>query len=119
VFDVFDVHSGRPISICGNYWHGPQPYPARLVSSTIVRKRPHIKVLSSPVSRVAPNVRFEVHDARDEWTFAENHFDFINARTLAGSILDWPKFLALCYRYVEASFLVRYHIFLTLDFADI
>lgn len=43
--------------------------------------------------RVPPNVQFEIEDANDEWTYAPNSFDFIHARTLAGSIFDWNKFL--------------------------
>ncbi|WPH01370.1 Hypothetical protein R9X50_00421300 [Acrodontium crateriforme] len=52
----------------------------------------------SPIqpSWVPPNVSFYVEDATGEWSFAPDDFDFIHARTLAGSILDWPSFLQRC-----------------------
>ncbi|TQB73934.1 hypothetical protein MPDQ_005413 [Monascus purpureus] len=50
---------------------------------------------------VPPNVQFEIEDANDEWTYAPNSFDFIHARTLAGSIFDWNKFLRSCYRHAK------------------
>lgn len=46
---------------------------------------------------VPPNVRFEINDVTDDWTYPENSFDFIFARCMAGSIQDWPKFLQECY----------------------
>jgi SAM-dependent methyltransferase len=50
---------------------------------------------------VPPNVQFVIEDASETWTFARNHFDFIHARTLAGSIQDWPKFLRQCYDHLK------------------
>ena len=50
---------------------------------------------------VPPNVRFEIDDAREPWTFPLNHFDFIHARTLAGSLQDWPTFLKQCYKHLK------------------
>ena len=41
---------------------------------------------------VPPNVRFEIDDAADDWTFPKESFDFIHVRGLFGSIRDWPKF---------------------------
>lgn len=57
----------------------------------------------SPIqaSWVPPNVKFEIDDATDEWTFPPNHFDFIHARTMAGSILDWPVFIKQCYTHLK------------------
>ncbi|KAJ4265099.1 hypothetical protein NW762_005345 [Fusarium torreyae] len=47
--------------------------------------------------RVPPNVKFEVEDATQDWTFPSDKFDFIHARTLAGAIQDWPALLTQCY----------------------
>lgn len=44
-----------------------------------------------------PNVRFEIDDATQPWTFDRNHFDLIHVRTLAGAISDWPALLAQCF----------------------
>lgn len=40
--------------------------------------------------RVPPNVKFEIDDAEEDWTFREQ-FDFIHCRYLATAIQDWPK----------------------------
>ncbi|KAI6784652.1 uncharacterized protein J7T54_006698 [Emericellopsis cladophorae] len=42
-------------------------------------------------SWVPPNLRFEVDDCLLEWTWPENHFDFIHARCMYGSIPDWTE----------------------------
>lgn len=53
----------------------------------------------SPIqpSFVPPNVRFEVDDMEDVWTYTQK-FDFIHARYLVGSIRDWPKLISNCYK---------------------
>lgn len=40
---------------------------------------------------VPPNCRFEIDDARDEWTYPNDYFDFIHIRSLFGSIDNWGK----------------------------
>ncbi|KAL7274175.1 hypothetical protein RUND412_002935 [Rhizina undulata] len=47
----------------------------------------------SPIqpSYVPPNLRFEVDDIEDDWTYQEDSFDFIHLRHMAGYIYDWPK----------------------------
>lgn len=47
---------------------------------------------------IPPNLKFEIDDATQEWTFSENHFDYIHMRYLFGSIADWPKLLKQAYR---------------------
>ncbi|CCE32992.1 uncharacterized protein CPUR_06915 [Claviceps purpurea 20.1] len=47
---------------------------------------------------VPPNVRFEVDDASLEWTWNENHFDFIHIRYMLGGIQDWPALFKEAYR---------------------
>ncbi|RDW57226.1 hypothetical protein BP5796_12676 [Coleophoma crateriformis] len=47
---------------------------------------------------VPPNVQFIIDDAELEWTYADNSFDFIHARTLGGSIKDFPRLLKQAYR---------------------
>ncbi|KAK0710521.1 S-adenosyl-L-methionine-dependent methyltransferase [Apiosordaria backusii] len=53
----------------------------------------------SPVqpSWVPPNVRFEIEDATQPWTFRENSFDFVHMRYLFGSIADWDGLFAQAY----------------------
>ncbi|KAF9629250.1 hypothetical protein BFW01_g10453 [Lasiodiplodia theobromae] len=56
----------------------------------------------SPIqpSFVPPNVRFEVDDMEDVWTYTQK-FDFIHARYLVGSIRDWPKLISNCYKFLK------------------
>jgi ubiquinone/menaquinone biosynthesis C-methylase UbiE len=49
-------------------------------------------------SWVPPNLKFELDDAQLDWTFPDNHFDFIHVRLLMGSIRDWPKLYSEIYR---------------------
>lgn len=45
----------------------------------------------SPIqpSWVPPNVKFQIEDCCQEWTFEEDSIDFIHMRYLTGSIPDW------------------------------
>ncbi|KAK0631451.1 S-adenosyl-L-methionine-dependent methyltransferase [Immersiella caudata] len=53
----------------------------------------------SPIqpSWVPPNVRFEIEDCCQPWTFPSNHFDFIHIRGLVGSIDDWNALFKRAY----------------------
>ncbi|KAK4497349.1 hypothetical protein PRZ48_011800 [Zasmidium cellare] len=57
----------------------------------------------SPVqpSWVPPNVKFEIDDARDEWTYPADYFDFIHIRQLAGSMLDWNDLISQSYHHLR------------------
>lgn len=46
-------------------------------------------------------MRFIIDDITQPWDFPINSFDFIHVRCLAGSITDWPEFLAQAYRYAK------------------
>ncbi|KAF4313836.1 methyltransferase type 11 [Botryosphaeria dothidea] len=56
----------------------------------------------SPIqpSFLPPNVRFEIDDIEDDWTYTEK-FDFIHARYLLGAIKDWPALIQKCYKYLK------------------
>ncbi|KAI9864789.1 MAG: hypothetical protein M1813_002559 [Trichoglossum hirsutum] len=56
----------------------------------------------SPIqpSMVPPNVRFEINDIEDTWTYATS-FDYIHCRYMAGSILDWPKLARQAYKHTK------------------
>jgi len=47
---------------------------------------------------VPPNCKFELEDASLEWTYRENHFDFIHIRYLPGAISDWTALYKQAYR---------------------
>ena len=48
-------------------------------------------------SWVPANVKFEIDDVEEPWTFPEK-FDFIHARYLAAAIVDWPKLVRQAFR---------------------
>ncbi|KAL1962493.1 hypothetical protein VTN77DRAFT_9614 [Rasamsonia byssochlamydoides] len=45
---------------------------------------------------VPPNLRFEIDDAEEEWSFSQP-FEYIHIRSMAGSIADWPRLLQQAY----------------------
>ncbi|RDW57667.1 hypothetical protein BP5796_12468 [Coleophoma crateriformis] len=52
----------------------------------------------SPIqpSFIPPNVRFEIDDLEEPWTFS-SPFDFIYCRQMTGSFSDWPNFFKQAY----------------------
>lgn len=50
---------------------------------------------------VPPNCQFEIDDVSLEWTFPENHFDFIHVRELFGCIPDWDFFFEQAYTHTK------------------
>ena len=42
------------------------------------------------------NVKFEVDDAEDNWTF-QHQFDFVHCRYLAAAMSDWEKLVRQCF----------------------
>ena len=63
-----------------------------------------------------PNVKFEIDDATQRWTWPDNTFDFVHIRFLTGAIKDWPALFREAYRcckpggYVESGeFAPRYY----------
>ncbi|KAJ3524446.1 hypothetical protein NM208_g12058 [Fusarium decemcellulare] len=54
----------------------------------------------SPVqpSWVPPNVKFEIEDCTQEWTFDSNSIDYVHMRYLVGSIVDWTALFKESFR---------------------
>lgn len=58
-------------------------------------------------SWVPPNVKFEIDDVEDTWTWPENHFDLIFSRLMiSGSIQNLPTYTQQIFRFVIEAFLV-------------
>nr|XP_036578046.1 methyltransferase domain-containing protein [Colletotrichum truncatum]KAF6785176.1 methyltransferase domain-containing protein [Colletotrichum truncatum] len=55
-----------------------------------------VDLSASQPSFVPPNVRFEIDDIEESWTFSQP-FDYIHSRMMKGSIRDWKNFLQNCY----------------------
>lgn len=50
---------------------------------------------------VPPNVKFEVDDAEQSWTFPEAHFDLVHTRIMNAFLQDWDRFLQHAYRHLK------------------
>lgn len=50
---------------------------------------------------IPPNLRFEIDDACDDWSYPENSFNLIHVRSLYGAIADWPAFYATVLRHLK------------------
>ncbi|KAK5653418.1 hypothetical protein OQA88_8903 [Cercophora sp. LCS_1] len=46
---------------------------------------------------VPPNLRFEIEDCTQAWTFPTDHFDYIHLRWLVGSVDDWYLLIKRAY----------------------
>ncbi|KEZ41752.1 hypothetical protein SAPIO_CDS6727 [Scedosporium apiospermum] len=57
----------------------------------------------SPIqpSFIPPNCKFEVDNVTKDWTFPENHFDFIHIRYMTGCIPDWVGFYKKIMRHLK------------------
>ncbi|KAL2159464.1 hypothetical protein VTH06DRAFT_2469 [Thermothelomyces fergusii] len=69
-------------------------------------EHPNVEVIGTDISPiqpswVPPNVRFEIEDATQSWTFAENSFDYVHLRYLYGSIADWEQLFREAYRVLK------------------
>ncbi|KAI0476548.1 S-adenosyl-L-methionine-dependent methyltransferase [Xylariaceae sp. FL0804] len=64
---------------------------------------PNSEVIGTDISPsqpewVPPNLKFEIEDCTQEWTFQPNSFDYIHMRYLFGSIQDWDALHREAYR---------------------
>lgn len=68
---------------------------------------PAAEVIGIDLSPIQPdwvptNVKFEIDDVEDTWTWPSDHFDLIHSQLLiSGSIVDWRKYFTQAFRYVE------------------
>ncbi|KAH7246539.1 S-adenosyl-L-methionine-dependent methyltransferase [Fusarium tricinctum] len=66
-------------------------------------EHPNIEVIGtdlSPIqpSWVPPNVKFEIEDATETWSWSDNTFDLVHMRYLIGSITDWGALFKEAFR---------------------
>jgi SAM-dependent methyltransferase len=50
---------------------------------------------------IPPNCEFEIDDVTLEWTFPQNHFDFIHLREMFGSVADWDQLFEQAFRHTK------------------
>ncbi|KAL8698147.1 MAG: hypothetical protein Q9224_001985 [Gallowayella concinna] len=48
-----------------------------------------------------PNVKYQVDDIEQPWTFPTDHFDFIHSRIMLGSLRDWPFFFTQSFKHLR------------------
>jgi hypothetical protein len=67
-------------------------------------KNPESEIIGTDLSPIQPsyvpsNIKFEIDDVDDDWTFPEDHFDYIHERLLiSGSIKDHQRFFHQAFR---------------------
>ncbi|KAI1190801.1 S-adenosyl-L-methionine-dependent methyltransferase [Nemania serpens] len=74
-----------------------------LTTSDFADIYPEAEVIGTDISPsqpewVPPNLKFEIEDCTQPWTYQPNSFDFIHLRYLYGSISDWDALYAQAFR---------------------
>ena len=69
---------------------------------------PNAEVIGTDVSPIQPswlppNVKFELDDCNQEWTWADDSFDFINMRLLVGIVDDWYALFRNAFRVCKSG----------------
>ncbi|KAL8948063.1 MAG: hypothetical protein Q9222_005716 [Ikaeria aurantiellina] len=49
----------------------------------------------------APNVKYQVDDLEQPWTFPPAHFDLVHTRIMLGSLRDWPAFFTQSFKHLR------------------
>ncbi|KAF5962632.1 methyltransferase [Fusarium bulbicola] len=75
---------------------------------------PDTQVIGTDVSPIQPgwippNLRFDIEDCTQEWTFAPNSQDYIHFRWLVGSIVDWDQLFKEAYKCLEPGSFIESH----------
>nr|RBQ97258.1 hypothetical protein FVER53263_06746 [Fusarium verticillioides] len=75
---------------------------------------PDAQVIGTDVSPIQPgwippNLRFDIDDCTQEWTFAPNSQDYIHFRWLVGSIVDWDQLFKEAYRCLKPGGYIESH----------
>ena len=63
------------------------------------------------------NVKFEIDDAEESWTFREP-FDFVHLRYLAAAIQDWPRLAQQTYEFTKPGGFVEFQDFDLLYYSE-
>lgn len=69
-----------------------------------------VDISASMPAFVPPNVRFEIDDVEDPWTYS-TPFNYIHCRYMTGSIKDWPKLMSQCFEHLEPGGWVEFQDF--------
>ncbi|KAL8822313.1 MAG: hypothetical protein Q9191_006948 [Dirinaria sp. TL-2023a] len=66
---------------------------------------PNTEIIGTDISPTQPswvpaNVKFEIDDCEQPWTF-EKPFDFVHARYMAATVIDWQKFVDQAFKFTN------------------
>ncbi|CAJ0542641.1 Ff.00g001800.m01.CDS01 [Fusarium sp. VM40] len=69
-------------------------------------KYPSCEVIGTDISPiqpswVPPNVKFEIEDCSQDWTYPPDSFDYVHLRYLVGCIPDWDKLFQEAYKVLK------------------
>ncbi|RKK14169.1 hypothetical protein BFJ66_g4253 [Fusarium oxysporum f. sp. cepae] len=75
---------------------------------------PDAQIIGTDVSPIQPgwippNLRFDIEDCTQEWTFAPNSQDYIHFRWLVGSIVDWDQLFKEAYGCLKPGGYIESH----------
>ncbi|CVL00774.1 related to methyltransferase [Fusarium mangiferae] len=75
---------------------------------------PDTQVIGTDVSPIQSgwiplNLRFDIEDCTQQWTFAPNSQDYIHLRWLVGSIVDWDQLFKEAYRCLKPGGYIESH----------
>ncbi|KAL4733969.1 S-adenosyl-L-methionine-dependent methyltransferase [Aspergillus similis] len=79
-------------------------------------QRPDLRT-SAELSRVPPNVIFEVDDVESEWP-PRAPFDFIHSRYMCGSIKDWPRLAQQAYNQLKPGGWIEFQEFYLVNYSE-
>lgn len=69
-----------------------------------------VDISASMPAYLPPNVRFEIDDVEDSWTY-KLPFDYIHSRYMAGSIQNWPRLMTQCFQHLKPGGWVEFQDF--------
>ncbi|KAI3548638.1 hypothetical protein CSPX01_03067 [Colletotrichum filicis] len=65
-------------------------------------EHPEAEMLELTRHSLPPNVKFEVDDIEEPWTYS-TPFDYIHTRMMTSSICDWPRFFKQAFEHLEVG----------------
>jgi len=116
-----DLQHDAIMTTLGRHFFSPIEEPAKILdlgwgtsiwATQVADEHPDARVFGvdlSPMqpSWAPPNVKFEIPDVEDTWTWPKNHFALILSRLMiSGSIQNLPKYAQQIFRSVTKDFVV-------------
>ncbi|OLN95723.1 hypothetical protein CCHL11_02734 [Colletotrichum chlorophyti] len=93
-----DARPSRPslMSVSAGYRCRPFSHAATVVREELRFPNPTATTALTSNLSVPPNVKFEIDDVEDSWTYSRP-FDYIHSRMMNSAIVKWQEYLHQCY----------------------